>query len=88
MANSGYCIAGGLVSTLQELLSRTLNDEGVQTSLNDEGVGWGGVQSLLTASRRTNPGVVASIGLSEVILPDRKSDALIFFRWSHWARIG
>jgi hypothetical protein len=37
-----------------------------------------GVQSLLTASRRINPDAVASIGLSEVILLGRKSDAFNF----------
>jgi hypothetical protein len=86
MANSVYwrITGGGLVSTLQKLFRGPPACQWVVA----KGVGWGGVQSLLTASRRTNPGVVASIGLSEVILPDRKSDALIFFRWSHWARIG
>jgi hypothetical protein len=47
-------------------------------AVDRKGVGWGGVRSLLTASRRTNPDAVASIGPSEVILLGRKSNAFTF----------
>jgi hypothetical protein len=54
---------GGLVSTLQKLFRGTPCQ-----CVGRKGGGRGGAQSLLTASRRNNPGAVSSRGPSEVML--------------------
>jgi hypothetical protein len=51
-------------------------------SVNHEGVGSGGVQSLLTAPRRANPGAVAGRGSAKPFYWVA-SDALAFGRTSH-----
>jgi hypothetical protein len=67
---AGYCFAARSVSMLQNL--EKLSRRSSSFSVNLEGVGSGGVQSLLTAPRGINPGAVASIGPCELIFLGRK----------------
>jgi hypothetical protein len=77
LAATRTACAGGLLLRRQvgehATESRWLSRSSLTAHL--EGVGSGGVQSLLTAPRGVNPGAVASIGPSEVIFISRKPGA-------------
>jgi hypothetical protein len=89
--------AGCLVSTLLHATGSRWRVSRSSFSVNHEGVGSGGVQSLLTAPRRINPGAVASKGPLKSFWCWVASDALhrlyflLFFHWAStggWAHIG